>query len=127
MKTKKDIQEKNASIIIEDFKEKINRYDSELQVSLDKLSQLDSFNSRDFDSLSRLIEEQTSKYVACAAQNKVSPKSDEGKRLVEKFNLVRLIGNRFANMFKIEFKITFCGVVLCHLEIPKLETNDRKD
>lgn len=127
MKTKQDIPVEKNSKKIEDFKEKINRYDSDLQVSIDKLSQLDSFNLRDFESLSRLIEEQTCKYVACAAENKVSPKSEDGQRLVEKFGLVRRIGNRFVNMFKIEFKITFCGVVLCHLEIPKLETNKDKE
>lgn len=127
MKTKQNIEEQKNSIKIDDFKEKINKFDSDLQVSLEKLSQLDTFNSRDFDTISRLIEEQTSKYVACAAQNRISPKSDDGQRLVDKFNFIRRVGNRFANMFKIEFKITFCGVVLCHLEIPKLETNDRKD
>lgn len=127
MKTNQDIQEQQHSIKTDDIREQINRFDFDLQQSLDKLSQLDSFNSRDFDTISRLIEEQTSKYVACAAQNRISPKSDDGQRLVDKFNFIRRVGNRFANMFKIEFKITFCGVVLCHLEIPKLETNDRKD
>lgn len=103
------------------------QHDSKLSESLEKLSQLDTFNSRDFDTLSRLVEEQTCKYVACAAENKVSPQSEDGQRLISKFTSIRKIGNRFINMFKIEFKITFCGVVLCHLEIPKLETTDKKD
>lgn len=109
-------KEKNYNKILEDSLKNLDQ-------STEKLSQLNQFNFNDFHTLSRALEEETAKCVFSAAESKTLPTSDNGKRIVEKFSLIRSIGNKFANMLKIEFKITFCGVVLCHLEIPKLNDN----
>lgn len=55
------------------------------------------------------------------AENEVSPDSDEGKRFNFKTNILSKIGRKIANLLTIEFKITFAGVTLCYLRIPKLE------
>lgn len=55
------------------------------------------------------------------AENDVSPDSDEGKRFSLKTNILSKIGRKIANLLTIEFKITFAGVTLCYLRIPKLQ------
>lgn len=57
------------------------------------------------------------------AKNKVEPDSEQGKSLVEKGGILRNFGQKILNLFTIEFKITFAGVVLCHFQIPKIRNN----
>lgn len=106
---------------------KLKDFDLKLENSILQLKKLDNFDFESFETVSRLISEQSAKTVMIAADEKVRPDSKQGQSILDKFDIIRKIGNKFANMFQIEFKITFCGVVLCHLLIPKLQTDNSKD
>lgn len=77
----------------------------------------------DFTNEKKIKETEVSfnKAVYDMAVNDVSPDSDEGKRFNFKINVLSKIGRKIANLLTIEFKITFAGVTLCYLRIPKLE------
>lgn len=77
----------------------------------------------DFTNEQKIKETEVSfnKAVYEMADNDVSPDSDEGKRFNLKTNILSKIGRKIANLLTIEFKITFAGVTLCYLRIPKLQ------
>lgn len=59
------------------------------------------------------------------ANNDVSPDSDDGKRLLKGQKILSGIGRKLVNLLTIEFKITFAGVTLCYLRIPKLQDTEK--
>lgn len=43
----------------------------------------------------------------------------------EKSKLMRILGNKFLNLFRISFTVEFAGVMLINFTIPKLDSNGK--
>lgn len=67
------------------------------------------------------VEQSFNRAIYEMAENEVAPDSEDGKRFNFKTNILSKIGRKIANLLTIEFKITFAGVTLCYLRIPKLQ------
>lgn len=88
--------------------------------SLEKFNQFENFD------IENDVKETEKLFTSCiieASREKVKPDSLVGQDIVNGGNFLRRIGSKFLNLFKIEFTITFAGVTLVHLEIPKIDNN----
>lgn len=89
----------------------------------DELSQIDVENLDSIEKMSTEIEKVFFNCVVEASDDKVSPDSEDGKKLVSLTSLFRNLGQRVLNLLKIELTISFAGATLLHLVIPKFKDN----
>ena len=94
---------------------------------LEKLNdELSKINVESLDSIEQKTSEIEKVFFNCvmeASQDEVRPDSDDGKKLVNLSSIFRNLGHRVLNLLKIELTISFAGVTLIHLQIPKLQNN----
>lgn len=55
------------------------------------------------------------------SETETSPESEDGKQIINLGNMIRKLGAKILNLLKIEFSISFAGVTIVHLQIPKLD------
>lgn len=97
-----------------------------LQKSKDALKHLEELNELflTLENEQSIIAKDFTNAIVKASKEKITPDSDNGKKIIDFGVIVRKFGNKLLNLLKIELSISFAGVTLIHFRIPRIDSEN---